>query len=40
MEAIANKIFIAYSGIDEKYIRHFEKSVPTAHAQYIFEKDL
>lgn len=26
--------------ISEEYIYYFEKNVPTAHAQYIFEKDL
>ena len=24
----------------EEYIKHFEKNVPTSHAQYIFEKDI
>ncbi len=33
-------IFFKVKDINEKYINHFEKSVPTAHAQYIFEKDL
>ena len=33
-------VFFKVKDISEKYINHFEKNIPTAHAQYIFEKDL
>lgn len=33
-------IFFDIDMIDEKMINHFENSIPTAHAQYIFEKEL
>ncbi len=33
-------IFFKVNDIDEKYINHFESNVPTAHVQYIFEKDI
>ena len=33
-------IFYKINDIDEKYIKHFEENVPTAHVQYIFEKDI
>lgn len=33
-------IFFDIDAVDEEKIKHFENNVPTAHAQYIFEKDL
>ncbi len=33
-------IFFDIDAVDEKNVNHFESNVPTAHAQYIFEKDL
>lgn len=33
-------IFFEVKEISAKYIQHFETSVKTAHAQYIFKKDL
>ena len=33
-------IFYKVDDVKEEYLKHFEKNVPTAHAQYIFEKDL
>lgn len=33
-------IFYKVDDIKEEYIKYFESSIPTAHAQYIFEKDL
>jgi hypothetical protein len=33
-------IFFDIDTVDKEKIKHFESNVPTAHAQYIFEKDL
>ncbi len=33
-------VFFEIPDINEEYIKHFENTVPTAHAQYIFKKDL
>lgn len=33
-------IFFDIDEVDEQKIKYFENNVPTAHAQYIFEKDL
>lgn len=33
-------IFFDIDVVDEEKIKHFESNVPTAHAQYVFEKDL
>lgn len=33
-------IFYKVDDVKEEYIKHFEKNVPTSHAQYIFEKDI
>ncbi len=33
-------IFFEVDSVDEEKIKHFESSVPTAQAQYIFKKDL
>lgn len=33
-------VFFEVDEVKEEYIKHFESKVPTAHAQFIFEKDL
>lgn len=33
-------IIFNIDNVDEEIIKHFEKNVPTSHAQYIFEKEL